>query len=141
MEALQQYLHRLSPRDRVAVIVLTIFVAVSLLSLGALNLHRSAEKAQQQAQQEKELLAWLQASAPLLSGSGSNNLTLYINGSSAGTATNTTSFTGVTANGFAVCAEYAGSFGAGKAAYFDDVRITKGYARSSTTPTAAFGTQ
>ena len=75
------------------------------------------------------------------SGSGSNNLTLYINGSSAGTATNTTSFTGVAANGFAVCAEYAGSFGAGKASYFDDVRITKGYARSSTTPTAAFGTQ
>ena len=75
------------------------------------------------------------------SGSGSNNLTLYINGSSAGTATNTTSFAGVAANGFAVCAEYAGSFGAGKAAYFDDVRITKGYARSSTSPTAAFPLQ
>jgi hypothetical protein len=75
------------------------------------------------------------------SGSGSNNLTLYINGSSAGTATNTTSFAGVAANGFAVCAEYAGSFGAGKAAYFDDVRITKGYARPSTSPTAAFPLQ
>ena len=38
MEALQQYLNRLSPRDRMAVIVLTIFVVLSLLSLGALNL-------------------------------------------------------------------------------------------------------
>jgi hypothetical protein len=75
------------------------------------------------------------------SGSGSNNLTLYIDGSSAGTATNTTSFAGVAANGFAVCAEYAGSFGAGKAAYFDDFRITKGYARPSTSPTAAFPLQ
>jgi general secretion pathway protein M len=73
MEALQQYLSRLSPRDRMAVIVLAIFVVVSLLSLGALNLHRSAEKAQQQAQQEKELLTWLQASAPLLNGAGSTN--------------------------------------------------------------------
>ena len=43
------------------------------MSLGALNLHRSAEKAQQQASQEKELLAWLQASTPLLNGAGSNN--------------------------------------------------------------------
>ena len=73
MYAIENYLNRLSPRDRVVVIMLAIFVVLSLMSLGALNLHRSAEKAQQQASQEKELLAWLQASTPLLNGAGSNN--------------------------------------------------------------------
>jgi len=73
MDAIENYLNRLSPRDRVVVILLAIFVVLSLMSLGALNLHRSAEKAQQQASQEKELLAWLQASTPLLNGAGSNN--------------------------------------------------------------------
>jgi general secretion pathway protein M len=73
MDAIENYLNRLSPRDRVVVISLAIFVVLSLMSLGALNLHRSAEKAQQQASQEKELLAWLQASTPLLNGAGSNN--------------------------------------------------------------------
>ena len=73
MDAIESYLNRLSPRDRVVVIMLAIFVVLSLMSLGALNLHRSAEKAQQQASQEKELLAWLQASTPLLNGAGSNN--------------------------------------------------------------------
>lgn len=73
MDAIESYLNRLSPRDRVVVIMLAIFVVLSLMSLGALNLHRSAEKAKQQASQEKELLAWLQASTPLLNGAGSNN--------------------------------------------------------------------
>ncbi len=73
MDVIENYLNRLSPRDRVVVIMLAIFVVLSLMSLGALNLHRSAEKAQQQASQEKELLAWLQASTPLLNGAGSNN--------------------------------------------------------------------
>ena len=73
MDAIENYLNRLSPRDRVVVIMLAIFVVLCLMSLGALNLHRSAEKAQQQASQEKELLAWLQASTPLLNGAGSNN--------------------------------------------------------------------
>jgi general secretion pathway protein M len=73
MDAIENYLNRLSSRDRVVVIMLAIFVVLSLMSLGALNLHRSAEKAQQQASQEKELLAWLQASTPLLNGAGSNN--------------------------------------------------------------------
>lgn len=68
-------------------------------------------------------------------------ITLYVNGSSAGTVTNSTSFTGIAANGFCLNAEYAGSFTAGKAAYYDDFRITKGYARPSTSPTAAFPLQ
>ena len=72
-KALETYLASLSPRDRIAVVVLAIFVLVSLLGLGALKLHRAADKAQQQAQQEKELLTWLQASAPLLSAGASSN--------------------------------------------------------------------
>ena len=43
MDAIENYLNRLSPRDRVVVIMLAIFVVLSLMSLGALNLHRSAE--------------------------------------------------------------------------------------------------
>lgn len=71
---IESYLEKLSPRDRIAVVVLAIFVLVSLSGLGALKLHRAADKAQQQAQQEKEMLIWLQASAPLLgAGSVTNN--------------------------------------------------------------------
>ena len=46
---IEQYLAKLSPRDRIAVLVLTLFIVVSLCGLMALNLHRAAEKAQQQA--------------------------------------------------------------------------------------------
>lgn len=73
-QVIQDYLDKLSPRDRLAVIVLAIFVLVSLAGLGALKLHRAADKAQQQAEQERELSAWLQASVPVLSsGSGSSS--------------------------------------------------------------------
>ncbi len=72
-QAIKNYLEKLSPRDRIAVILLAIFVLVSLGGLGALKLHRAADKAQQQAQQEQELLIWLQASAPLLNAGSSNN--------------------------------------------------------------------
>lgn len=71
---IEQYLAKLSPRDRIAVLVLTLFIVVSLCGLMALKLHRAAEKAQQQAMQEKELYAWFQANLPVLShGSSSNN--------------------------------------------------------------------
>jgi len=71
---IDDYLSKLNPRDRLAVIMLTIFVVSSLLGLMGLQLHRAAEKAQQQAVQEKQLYTWLQANIPLLSaGSSSNN--------------------------------------------------------------------
>ncbi|PTQ88286.1 type II secretion system protein GspM [Agitococcus lubricus] len=70
---LEDYLAKLSPRDRVAVIVLAIFVVISCVGLAVLKLHRAADKAQQQAEQEKELYTWLQASMPLLAGGASIN--------------------------------------------------------------------
>lgn len=71
--ALTNYLDKLNPRDRLAVIVLAVFVVVSLAGLAALKLHRAADKAEQLAQQEKELLVWLQASAPVLSTGAANS--------------------------------------------------------------------
>ena len=44
MDAIENYLNRLSPRDRVVVIMLAIFVVLSLMSLGALNLHGRQKK-------------------------------------------------------------------------------------------------
>ena len=71
---IEQYLAKLSPRDRIAVLVLTAFIVMSLCGLMALKLHRAAEKAQQQAMQEKELYSWFQANIPVLSnGANTNN--------------------------------------------------------------------
>jgi general secretion pathway protein M len=70
---INDYLSKLSPRDRLMVIVLVVFVVSSLLGLMALQLNRAAEKAQQQAVQEKQLYTWLQANIPLLSTGGSSN--------------------------------------------------------------------
>lgn len=64
---IDNYLSKLSPSDRLAVVVLTFFMVLSLGGLMALNLHRAAEKAQQQAMQEKALQAWFQSHIPLLS--------------------------------------------------------------------------
>lgn len=70
---IQDYLSKLSPRDRLAVIVLSVFVLSSLIGLMSLKLYRAAEKAQQQAAQEKQLYTWLQANIPLLSSGDGNN--------------------------------------------------------------------
>ena len=77
-----------------------------------------------------------------------STITLYINGASVGTATNSTSFASVANNGFAICAEYAGSFGAGKAQYISGLRLVKGtalytssFAPPLTPPTAVANTQ
>jgi general secretion pathway protein M len=70
---IQDYLSKLAPRDRIAVIALSIFVLSSLLGLMSLKLYRAAEKAQQQAIQEKQLYAWFKANVPLLGSGGSTN--------------------------------------------------------------------
>lgn len=69
---IEDYLSKFSPRDRIVVIVLTVFVFSSLFGLMVLQLHRAADKVEQQAIQEKQLYTWLQANVPLLT-SGSNN--------------------------------------------------------------------
>ena len=82
---IQNYLDKLSARDRLAVIALAVFVLVSLFGVGALKLHRAADKAQQQAQQERELAALLQANVAVLSvGGGSSQNVLEAVSATAG---------------------------------------------------------
>ena len=74
------------------------------------------------------------------SGSGSNNLKLYVNGVSAGQATSTTTFTGVAGNGVAIGSEYTSSHSIINNYYMSDVRIVKGtavYTSAFTPPTVA----
>ena len=61
---INDYLSKLNPRDRLMVIVLAIFVLSSLLGLMALQLNRAAEKAEQQAVQEKQLYTWFRRIFP-----------------------------------------------------------------------------
>lgn len=74
------------------------------------------------------------------SGSGTNNTVLYVNGISIGSATNTTSFTGIAGNGLVLNAAYSGSaYSIGKAGYFSNFRVVKGtavYTAAFTPPTA-----
>ena len=79
--------------------------------------------------------------AVVRSGFGANNLVVYVNGVNQGQATNSTAFVGLAANGFALGAEYAGSFFPSFNGYIDDLRITKGVARYTanfTPPTLPF---
>jgi len=63
------------------------------------------------------------------SGSGTNNLVLYVNGTSVGSTTNTATFNGVSGNGFAVGAEYyTGAFGPSSSFYASNIRVVKGTA-------------
>jgi hypothetical protein len=74
------------------------------------------------------------------SGSGSNNLKLYVDGVSAGQATSTTTFTGVAGNGVAIGSEYTSSHSIINNYYMSDVRIVKGtavYTSAFTPPTSA----
>jgi hypothetical protein len=79
--------------------------------------------------------------AVVRNGSGTNNLSLYVDGVLRGQATNSTVFSGVSANGFVLGSEYANSFFPSLNGYIDDLRITKGVARYTanfTPPTAPF---
>ena len=60
------------------------------------------------------------------SGSGSNNLVVYRNGVSVGTATNTTSFTGVAGNGLCIGQTYTTSYLSAYSGYVSNVRLVKG---------------
>jgi hypothetical protein len=73
-------------------------------------------------------------------GGGANNTTLYINGTSVGQATNTTSFTGVAANGVSIGLEYSGAgTSVTTAMYVSNARLVKGtpvYTSNFTPPTS-----
>lgn len=69
----KQYLDRLSPRDRHMLLLMAAVLTVTLVGLGGLKLHRAAEKAQQQAMQERDTLSWLHSVATRLSGGGVAN--------------------------------------------------------------------
>lgn len=65
---IRQYLDKLPPRDRLALLVLVAFLLVFVLGAVAFSLHKAADKAEQQAQQERQTLAWLRSLAPQFSG-------------------------------------------------------------------------
>ncbi|HEX5359781.1 MAG TPA: type II secretion system protein GspM [Fluviicoccus sp.] len=75
---IRKYLDALPPRDRMALIALVVFSAVSLIGLGSLKLHRAADKAELQAGQERGTLAWLQGIGPQLSGSNLGDSSLSV---------------------------------------------------------------
>lgn len=67
---LKQSLERLPPRDRMALIVLSGFLALSLLWLLSWKLHTAADKAELTALHERETLDWMRAVAPRLKAGG-----------------------------------------------------------------------
>ena len=75
---IQKYLEALSPRDRMALIALVAFTAISLIGLGTLQLHRAANKAEMQAGQERGTLSWLQGIGPQLSGGNLGDSSLSV---------------------------------------------------------------
>ena len=72
------------------------------------------------------------------SGSSANNTKLFINGTQQAQATNTTSFTQTSRFVIGTTYPLTGDYYNG---YIQDLRITKGVARTITTPTAAFPTR
>jgi hypothetical protein len=66
------------------------------------------------------------------------SLKFYLNGTERGSATNSTSFTGVAGNGFAVAATYTNTYITSGTGYFSNVRLVKSavYTTNFTPPTA-----
>ncbi|MDO8328911.1 MAG: type II secretion system protein GspM [Fluviicoccus sp.] len=70
---LKQTLERLPPRDRLALFIMVAVISAALVWLAGWTLNKAANKAQQQAMQERDTLTWLQASAPQLAGGSLSN--------------------------------------------------------------------
>lgn len=75
---IKQYLDRLPPRDRLALIIMAVFVAASVIGLGGWKLHLAANKAEMQAIQERDTLTWLQGAGSQLSGGGLGDSSLSV---------------------------------------------------------------
>ncbi len=66
-EMIQAKLDQLPPRDRFAIIILSIFLTVTAIGLMLWFSHSSAEKQQQRLLQMKETIHWMQANAVKMS--------------------------------------------------------------------------
>lgn len=64
IEQLRSKLDQLPPRDRLALIVLTIFLVVVSVGSSVWFLHKAADKAQVRATEQRELLLWMRSQAP-----------------------------------------------------------------------------
>jgi type II secretory pathway component PulM len=73
---LQQRLDQLSPRDRFALIILTIFLVVFTVGYSLWALHKAADNAQTRATEERELLLWMRSQAPNIRQSQSEQMPL-----------------------------------------------------------------
>lgn len=69
-DELKQNLERMPARDRMALLVLSVFLGLSLLWLLSWKLHQAAEKAEQSAKRDRETLEWMHAIAPQLKTGG-----------------------------------------------------------------------
>lgn len=63
VELIDQYLQRLSPRERVMVIFTTIFVVVVMIGTALWQMHSKANQQQKRLNELKDLTVWMQSNA------------------------------------------------------------------------------
>ncbi|XID74167.1 type II secretion system protein GspM [Alkanindiges sp. WGS2144] len=64
IDQLQQWLDQQTPRDRLALIILTVFLVVFGTGYSIWKLHSMADTAQLRATEQRELLLWMRSQAP-----------------------------------------------------------------------------
>ena len=75
---LQLRYEKLPPRDRMALLLMSVVVVGTLVFLLFLKVHQAADKAEQQARQERATLAWLRNIGPQLSGGALGDSSLSV---------------------------------------------------------------
>lgn len=63
IEQINQYLDRLTVRERIMVVFTTIFVVVAIIGASLWKMHSLAEKQQQRLNDLKDLMVWMQSNA------------------------------------------------------------------------------
>ncbi|PTV47042.1 type II secretion system protein GspM [Acinetobacter pittii] len=63
IEQVNQYLDRLTVRERIMVVFTTIFVVVAIIGASLLKMHSLAEQQQQRLNDLKDLMVWMQSNA------------------------------------------------------------------------------
>lgn len=64
LEQLRLKLDKLPPRDRMALIILTVFLLVFGIGGSVWYLHKTADETQQRATEQREFLLWMRSQAP-----------------------------------------------------------------------------